>query len=128
MASRIRRMHTLHEKVILELTRQLRADHPNADIQPNSAYRKEHHKVPDMPVDYYPDVVDFTNKVTYEVHVYGNRKELEWNQMPDGWRGVNVFTVDIWQKEEVYVWSPDGEFVHINKDDWQSVKKKPPQD
>ena len=121
-------MKRLHEKVILELTRQLRADHPNADIQPNSAYRKEHHKVPDMPVGYYPDVVDFTNKVAYEVHVYGKRKELEWNQMPDGWRGVNVFTVDIWQKEEVYVWSPDGEFVHINKADWQSVKKKPPQD
>jgi hypothetical protein len=88
-----RRMHTLHEKVILELTRKLRADHPNANVQPNSAHRKEHHKVPDMPVDYYPDVVDFTNKIAYEVHVHRRRADEKWSKLPGDWRGVNVFTV-----------------------------------
>ena len=78
----------------------------------------EYIKVADMPLDYYPDVADFTNKVAYEVDVYGKRKEHEWSNMPEGWRGVNVCTVDIWQKDEVYVWSPDGEFAHINQDDW----------
>jgi len=115
------RMKRLHEKVILELTRQIKAGRPDAHIQPNSKFRKQHHRVPDMSVDYYPDVIDFTNKVAYEVHLYGNGKvasEERWDKMPDGWKGVNVFTGDICQKDEVFVWSPDGEYVHINKDDW----------
>ena len=113
------RMKRLHEKVILEHTKLLRSENPNADIQPNSKFRKKHHKVPDMPTDYYPDVIDLTNKVAYEVHVYGNRAEERWDKMPQGWRGVNVFTVDLWQKEDVYIWSSDGEYVHSTKDDWQ---------
>ena len=128
MPAKNNRMKRLHEKVILELTKKLRANHPGADIQPNSKFRQQHHKVPDMPVDYYPDVIDLTNKVAYEVHVYGNRAEERWDKIPEGWRGVNVFTVDIWQKDEVFIWSPDGEFVHINKDNWRSVKKSPPHD
>ena len=120
-APRNNRMKRLHEKVILELTREIQAGRPGADIQPNSKFRKQHHRVPDMSVDYYPDVIDFANKVAYEVHLYGSGKvasEERWDKMPDGWKGVNVFTVDIWQKDEVFVWSSDGEYVHINKDDW----------
>ena len=119
------RMKRLHEKVILELTREIQASRPGADIQPNSKFRKQHHRVPDMSVDYYPDVIDFANKVAYEVHLYGSGKvasEERWDKMPDGWKGVNVFTVDIWQKDEVYVWSPDGEFIQLNKGDWRSVR------
>ena len=97
----------------MRLIRKLLADHPGADNQLNS----KHHKAPDIPADYYPDVVDFTNKVAYEVPVYGKRKEHQWSKMPEGWRGVNVFTVDIWQKDEVWVWSSDGQYDHINKDD-----------
>ena len=116
------RMKRLHEKVILELVGKLQADNPDANIVANSKYRKKHHRVPDMTVDYYPDVIDFTNNVAYEVHVYGNRAEQRWDKMPQDWRGVNVFTVDIWQKDEVYVWSPDGEFIQLNKSDWRSVR------
>ena len=97
----------------MRLIRKLLADHPGADNQLNS----EHHKAPDIPADYYPDVVDFTNKVAYEVPVYGMRKEHQWSKMPEGSRGVNVFTVDIWQKDEVWVWSSDGQYDHINTDD-----------
>ena len=82
-------MKRLHEKVILELARKLQTDNPDANIVANSKFRKNHHRVPDM---------------------------------PQGWRGVNVFTVDIWQKDEVYVWSPDGEFIQLNKGDWRSVR------
>ena len=116
------RMKRLHEKVILELARKLQTDNPDANIVANSKFRKKHHRVPDMPVDYHPDVIDFTNNVAYEVHVYGNRAEQRWDNMPQGWRGVNVFTVDIWQKDEVYVWSPDGEFIQLNKGNWRSVR------
>jgi len=81
-----------HEKVILELARKLQTYNPDANIVANSKFRKKHHRVPDMTVDYYPDVIDLTNNVAYEVHVYGNRAEQSWDNMPQGWRGVNVFT------------------------------------
>ena len=78
----------------------------------------EYIKVADMPLDYYPDVADFTNKVAYEVDVYGKRKEHEWSRMPEGWRGVNVCTVDVGKKDDVYIWSSDGEYSQIGQDDW----------
>jgi hypothetical protein len=50
------RMKRLHEKEILELARKLKTDNPNANIEANSTFRKKRHRVPDMTVDYYPDV------------------------------------------------------------------------
>ena len=87
------RMKRPHEKVILELARKLKTDNPDANIEVNSKFRKKHHRVPNMPVDYNPDLIDFTNNVAYEVHVYGNRAGQRWDYMPQGWRGVAVFTV-----------------------------------
>ena len=39
----------------------------------------------------YPDIVDGENKLVYEIHVKGERRREYFGQLPDGWKGVNVF-------------------------------------
>jgi hypothetical protein len=44
--------------------------------------------------DYYPDIIDCTAKLVYEVHWKGERKEESYQKLPDGWHGVDVFVTD----------------------------------
>lgn len=39
----------------------------------------------------YPDIVDEGNKLVYEIHVKGERRREYFDQLPDGWKGINVF-------------------------------------
>lgn len=39
----------------------------------------------------YPDIVDERNKLVYEIHVKGERRREYFDQLPDMWRGINVF-------------------------------------
>lgn len=40
---------------------------------------------------YKPDIVNYTKKIAYEVHYRGDRKGNEFENLKEGWRGVNVF-------------------------------------
>lgn len=39
----------------------------------------------------YPDIINETKKIIYKVHVDGERKEEYFNDLPEGWKAVNVF-------------------------------------
>ena len=115
------RLKRAHEKVILNQFQLLKKNHPENDVQPNSNFRHKHYCVPDMDKLYYPDILDRTDLKAYEVHVAGKRKEEEFAQLPNGWTGVNVFVVDIWEQDEVFVWNLNNQYVHITRDSWQSL-------
>ena len=115
------RMRRAHEKVILQLVKWLRKNRIGNDIQPNSRFKREHHRVPGMAITYYPDVIDRTDLKAYEVHVAGNRKEDKFALLPQGWTGINVFVVDIWEQEEVFVWNLNNQYVHVTEDSWRPV-------
>ena len=122
----IPRMRSLHEKVILELGRLLIKETPDSDIWPNTKFRKKKRRIDGM-LDgsiYMPDLIDFDKQKAYEVTVAGKRKEYEFSNLPPGWTGVNVFCVDICQKDEVYIWAPDNTYVHVTSRDWKSLKTK----
>lgn len=38
-----------------------------------------------------PDLIDYDDKLVYEIHVKGVRKDKYFDQLPNGWRGINVF-------------------------------------
>ena len=112
------RYRTAHEKVILDLCKMLSTESPDDDIWPNSRYRKKKRSVLDTNI--FPDVVNFSKCIAYEVHWAGSRKEKQFSRLPEGWRGVNVFIADIWETQEVYVFSLDGQFALITDDDWHT--------
>lgn len=122
----IPRMRSLHEKVIPELGRMLIKATPGSDIWLNIKIRKKKRRVDGMldGSNYMPDLIDFDKQKAYEVTVAGKRKGFEFNNLPSGWIGVNVFCVDIWQKDEVYIWAPDNTYVHVTSKDWKSLKTK----
>jgi hypothetical protein len=39
----------------------------------------------------YPDIVNASRKVVYEIHVKGERRGNYFGKLPDGWKGINVF-------------------------------------
>ena len=117
----IPRLKRAHEKVILQLFQLLKKNHPDNDLQPNSNFSRKRYRIPGMDKIYYPDALDRTDLKAYEVHVAGKRKEEEFAQLPNGWTGVNVFVVDIWEQDEVFVWNLHNQYVHITRDSWQSL-------
>lgn len=85
----------LHDTVVLHLAQHLKKKHPENDIRPNVIWRKTREGPPlDADKSVYPDVVDYTAKLAYEVHWKGSRKEATFGSLPEGWAGVNVFIDD----------------------------------
>lgn len=39
----------------------------------------------------YPDIVDFNNKLAYEIHIKGENRREYFDKLSDGWKGINVF-------------------------------------
>ena len=115
------RYSTAHEGMCLNLGRVLQMDHSSDDIWVNSKYRHGRRCVPGTNI--FPDVINFTRHISYEVHWAGNRKESAFDRLPQGWRGVNVFITDIWQTEELYVLALDDRFCQITESDWISVPR-----
>ena len=115
-----KRRHTnAHETTIPALYRLLKSEFPEDHIWINSRWRTKHRPVPETNI--YPDVVNGTQRIAYEVHWKGERKEDNFQELPPGCRGVNVFIVDIWQTDDVYVMTLDHRYTHISREDWAAV-------
>ena len=113
------RYKNAHELTIVNLGKVLNEECPEDDIWINSRYRKETRTVTGSSI--IPDAINFTKQVAYEVHWKGRRKEVQFSRLPAGWRGVNVFIVDIWETSDVYVLTLDKDYVHVNGHDWSPV-------
>ena len=113
------RYKNAHELAIVNLWKVLKEERPEDDIWMNSRYRKEKRTVPGTTI--IPDAINFTKQVAYEVHWKGSRKEDHFSNLPAGWRGVNVFIVDIWETSDVYVLTLDKDYVHVSEHDWSRV-------
>ena len=111
-----------HEISIINLGKVLIRDNPADDIRANSAIPRKKKTVPGTNI--YPDVINFTKKIAYEVHWKGNRKEEQFDNIPEGWRGVNVFIVGKRESEDVYVLDLNNNYAHIMDQDWQKVPMK----
>lgn len=83
----------LHDAVVVHLAADLKKKYPDHDIIPNVKYRRTRKAVPlrKEGAMYYPDVVDMTDKIAYEVHWKGDRKEESFDSLQDGWTGIDVF-------------------------------------
>jgi len=115
------RHRNAHELTIVKLWKVLKREYPDEDIWMNTAYRHEKRTVPGT--NMIPDAINFTKQVAYEVHWKGERKEDHFENLPAGWRGVNVFIVDIWETSDVYVLTLNENYAHITSEDWQTVPK-----
>ena len=110
-----------HELTIINLSKVLHREYPDDDIWMNTAYRHEKRTVPGTTI--IPDAMNLTQKIAYEVHWKGKRKENHFASLPDGWRGTNIFIVDIWETSDVYVMTLDNDYVHITSQDWLAMPK-----
>lgn len=36
----------------------------------------------------YPDIIDLTNRLVYEIHIKGERRREYFDKLPDGWKGI----------------------------------------
>lgn len=126
MAGKDRRRKGAHERTIINLANVLRADSPEDDVFPNTTYKRRRRSINLRNNKIvYPDVVNFTRQIAYEVHWSGSRKEEHFDNLPDGWKGVNVFVTDTWESEEAYVFSLDseGKYAHVSQDSWQPIPR-----
>jgi hypothetical protein len=70
---------------------------------------------------YFPDIIDFTAHLVYEVHWKGERKEEPFDNLPASWRGVNVFIVDFDVPETIVVKMPGFYFAGIKDDSYEKM-------
>lgn len=68
----------------------------------------------------YPDIINNTKKMIYEIHVEGERREDCFDLLPNGWRGVNVF-YDEPMNPEIIVIKLDS--FEIKRIEWDSVRE-----
>jgi hypothetical protein len=62
---------------------------------------------------YLADIADEDEKIVYEVHSRGQRKEKQFDNLPQPWRGVNVFIVDRSSPYTIIARVPDTEFAKV---------------
>ena len=55
----------------------------------------------------YPDIIDYTDKVIYEVQNSGNKKDDVFDNLPKDWRGGYIFITNNNCTED-YVYKPNG--------------------
>lgn len=79
-----------HAILTLKVARWLKEENPDDEI---GIYFKK--KVPKMILtngkEYFPDLWNKTKKIVYEMHYRGQRKGEEFENLPNGWKGVNIF-------------------------------------
>ncbi|AIF82949.1 hypothetical protein NTE_00873 [Candidatus Nitrososphaera evergladensis SR1] len=103
-----------HDRVVAKLARCLKEKYPLHTIEPNVKYRRKRQGPPlRNGRDYYPDVVDYTDKIAYEVHWKGSRKEESFDWLPEGWKGVNVFIDDMSNPFAIIVRMPGYGFTFV---------------
>ncbi len=84
----------LHDSVVIRLGRKLKEMYKGHEIKVNPQIKKQECIKLQDGEPYYPDIIDKTAKIVYEVHWKGGRKEEKFGKLPEGWRGVNVFIED----------------------------------
>jgi hypothetical protein len=76
----------------------------------------------------YPDIVDEENRLVYEIHVKGERRREYFDQLPDGWKGINVFldeennpqTLVVKMRKE----DNDKNYLYMKRIKWSEYKNK----
>lgn len=84
----------LHDSVVIRLARELKKKYPSHEIRANPQIKRQERLQLIDGNTYYPDIVDKSAKLVYEVHWKGGRKEESFDKLPEGWKGVNVFIDD----------------------------------
>lgn len=60
-----------------------------------------------------PDIIDYTDKKIYEVQNNGEKKDIVFDNLPDGWGGGYVYITNNNCTED-YVYKPNGDMKKIN--------------
>lgn len=104
----------LHDKVVIKLAQQLRQKYSDHKLSVNPKFKRQGGG-PKLDNPYYADIVDETAKIVYEVHWKGKRKEANFYNLPEPWKGVNVFIEDHDTPFTIVVKVPDVEFACIER-------------
>jgi len=114
------RHRTAHEMTIVNLGKILAREYPGDDVWVNTKHRREKRPIPGT--NFWPDALNFSKQIAYEVHWAGNRKENQRDHYPPGWQLINVYITDIWERE-AYVFNLDGHYVHITEQYWKPITR-----
>lgn len=104
----------LHDSVVIKLAKKLKELHKDHEIIINPQIKKQGSiRLIDGTI-YYPDIIDKTTKTVYEVHWKGKRKELEFDKLPVGWQGINIFIDDSTTPYTIVVKMPGFRYVIVD--------------
>ena len=113
----------VHDKVVYHLFKALKKKYPRNRFSVNFKIKRSGGG-PSVLLDgsaYLADIADEDNKIAYEVHWRGQRKEKQFDNLPPPWKGVNVF-IDDWNTPFTIVAKvPDVEFAVIEKDQFSRI-------
>lgn len=104
----------LHDNVVIRLAQQLLAKYPDHKLSVNPKFKRQGGG-PKLESPYYADIVDETAKIVYEVHWKGQRKEASFYNLPEPWKGVNVFIEDWDTPFTIVVKVPNIEFAFVKR-------------
>lgn len=98
----------VHDLVIVKLGQHLRKENPDHKyhINPKMKSKKKYITLRNGK-HYYPDILDETGNVVYEVHWHGGRKEEHFDGLPDGWQAVDVFITHSMASSVIVARMPD---------------------
>jgi hypothetical protein len=110
----------IHDVVVVQLAKQIRQKYPDHKLSINPKFKRQGGG-PKLNNPYYADLVDETAKIVYEVHWKGERKEASFYNLPDPWKGVNVFIEDRDTPFTIVVKVPDVEFALIERSRFSKI-------
>lgn len=107
----------IHDMVVYHLLKALQKKYPRNRFSVNFKIKRSGGG-PLVLLDgspYLADIADEDDKIVYEVHWRGERKEKQFDNLPPPWKGVNVF-IDDWNTPfTIVVKVPDVEFAFIER-------------
>lgn len=106
----------LHDSVVIQLARRLKTEQPSHKIIANPKFKKMGPLRLTNQKPFYPDIIDLTTHLAYEVHWKGERKEEPFDYLPEPWKGINVFIVDFDVPETIVVRMPGFSFARIENE------------
>ena len=113
----------VHDTVVVKLAKRLKKENPGDDIAIDAPRVKRQRRGLQLRdgTTYIPDIANFTQKIAYEVHWRGERKEDLPGKLPEGWRVVNVFIDTAWSPETIVVRYPGLTFKRITPEEFEEL-------
>jgi len=110
-----------HEVLLNKVARWLKNENKSDDIRADQVSANRPQIILRNGKTIYPDIINNTKKMIYEIHVKGERKEDYFDLLPNGWRGVNVFYDEPMNPETIVIKLDSFEIKRI---EWDSVRER----